>query len=124
MTLALGDFEGVWRIDRQIDDRLLGRVGHFAGTATFTPDGDGLDYRETGTLTFPGLAPLSAEQRYLWRQDEQGVAVCFSDGRSFHRIPLNNRTHRAGHDCAPDRYRVRYDFAHWPDWTATWQVSG
>jgi hypothetical protein len=30
----------------------------------------------------------------------------------------------AAHECAPDQYRVGYDFRAWPRWMANWRVRG
>ena len=35
---------------------------------------------------------------------------CFDDGRFFHRFDAEDRAAGRRHDCAPDLYRVRYDF--------------
>lgn len=122
--MRLADFAGRWRIARRIDDRMAGRVGRLAGMAVFSPQGDGLRYVETGLLRFPGQPALEARQSYCWREDGQGVAVAFSDGRPFHRFALTGAASQAAHWCDPDRYEVRYDFAAWPDWSARWKVAG
>lgn len=124
MTPGLADFEGAWRLEREIDDRLAGRQGRLTGKARFETDGRGLVYREAGELAFPGQPPLSARQTYLWRADGEGIAVLFGDGRAFHRFDPGETGPSARHDCAPDLYRVTYDFAGWPDWTAVWRVTG
>ncbi|MCE8467683.1 DUF6314 family protein, partial [Rhodovulum sulfidophilum] len=45
------------------------------------------------------------------------------DGRFFHLIAPGARP-EARHDCAPDLYRVRYDFSAWPCWSSFWEVRG
>ncbi len=107
-----------------IDDRLTGQTGRFTGTATLTADGPGLTYDETGTLTLGPNPPLQATRRYLWRTDEPRIAVLFADGRPFHSFAPAAPTPAADHWCDPDSYRVAYDFTRWPDWTATWDVTG
>ena len=122
---ALMDFAGDWRMSRLIEDRLAGETGRFAGRAVFTPDGDGLACHETGVLSLPGRAPMQAERRYLYVPHlSGGITVCFADGRPFHRIAPDSATPSDRHDCAPDLYRVRYDFTAWPAWTADWHVTG
>ncbi|MEO0743754.1 MAG: DUF6314 family protein [Pseudomonadota bacterium] len=111
------DFEGLWRIAREVRHG-DGSVGQFAGTAQFTPAGDGLAYVEEGTLTLAGTA-LQATQRYHWGAD---LSVHFDDGRFFHHVPpLGGET---SHWCAPDQYDGHYDFADWPAFTVTWTVTG
>ena len=116
--MILSDFEGQWRLDRQIehDD---GTIARFSGTAQLTPDPDGLVYDETGTLEIPGQATMQATRRYFWKE---GLTMWFEDGRFFHTIPLDGA--EAHHNCPPDDYRVRYDFSEWPTWKTFWQVSG
>ena len=118
----LGDFIGLWRVDRQIEDRRAGGCGHFSGTATFTPSGAGLDYAETGILALGAAPPLRAERRYVWSASGGRIHVAFADGRPFH--DFDPADPAATHFCAPDHYVVRYDFSRWPDWSSEWQVSG
>ncbi|MEC3861670.1 DUF6314 family protein [Mesobacterium sp. TK19101] len=115
--MRLADFEGRWRLERVIEDR-LGGPARFSGEAAFVPDGIGLVYEERGWLDAPA-GRFQAERRYLWREDGQGIVVCFDDGRFFHRIGAE-----AAHWCEADDYRVRYDFSGWPVWRAVWRVTG
>ncbi|MDF0602036.1 DUF6314 family protein [Psychromarinibacter sp. C21-152] len=119
----LTDFLGLWVLERHVEDRLSHHAPRFEGTAEFTPDGAGLAYVESGLLHVPGQASLQAERRYFWRRQGVGLAVVFEDGRPFHVIEAG-LTPVAHHDCAPDVYRVRYDFTGWPAWQAVWQVKG
>lgn len=122
--IGLADFTGRWSVDRWIEDRRAGQGARFSGTATLAPDPNGLLYTETGTLHLPGQEPIHAIRRYLWRAAAQGaIAIHFEDGRPFHAFRPEGRP-RAAHDCGPDTYRVAYDFTRWPDWSATWEVSG
>ena len=122
--MRLADFEGCWQLSRQIDDRLLARIGSFEGEARFAPGMGGLIYDETGALRFPGEAPLQAKRRYIWRETDSGIDVTYADGREFHRFEMGRAMSKAHHDCTPDTYLVTYDFTNWPDWSAEWQVSG
>ncbi|MFN0115949.1 MAG: DUF6314 family protein [Paracoccaceae bacterium] len=122
MTPRLADFAGRWLVERAIDDARAGQTGHFGGQATFTPDGEALIYEEEGTLRLGDAAPVHATRRYLWRQDGPDIAVLFPDGRPFHSFAPG--APGADHWCDPDSYRVAYDFARWPDWTARWRVTG
>lgn len=118
---VLADFTGLWQVERQIEDRLGGAPGQFRGQARLTPDGAGLRYEETGTLEFPGIAPMQASRVYLWRVQGDEIAIFFEDGRRFHVI---GETGQDRHWCDPDTYAVRYGFGNWPEWTAEWVVSG
>ncbi|MCV3271179.1 DUF6314 family protein [Roseobacter sinensis] len=124
MTMAeaqrrrLADFEGAWELTREIRHD-AGAQAVFAGEAIWIPDEAGLLYRETGTLTVPGGAPMQAERRYLWRA---GLRVYFEDGRFFHQVPATGGT--AEHWCDPDAYTVCYDFSDWPAFSTVWRVEG
>lgn len=122
MTVTLWDFEGAWVLERRIlhDD---GPDAKFRGSARFIPDETGLIYEEKGLMKIDGHRPVSAQRRYLWREDEDGaIEVLFEDGRAFHRI--DGDAPEDSHWCDPDTYDVRYEFGHWPDWISTWKVSG
>jgi hypothetical protein len=123
--MRLEAFAGLWVIERDIEDVRAGRAGRFAGTARFAPVADGLAYHEEGTLALDGTRPMRAARRYLWRDGGAGtIEVLFEDGRLFHRFCADEPEPAAEHECPPDRYRVRYDFARWPRWRAEWRVSG
>ncbi|MEM9393213.1 MAG: DUF6314 family protein [Pseudomonadota bacterium] len=118
---GLDDFEGRWRIQRRIEDR-LGPDARFEGVGIFTRDAEGLRYNETGQLHAAGQS-FSATRRYSWRMEDTQIAVYFDDGRLFHSFELTGAS-RAGHDCAPDRYDVTYAFENWPAWRSVWEVRG
>ncbi|KMW57160.1 hypothetical protein AIOL_002121 [Candidatus Rhodobacter oscarellae] len=121
--MRLAEFEGRWRIDREIDDHLTGQKGRFEGAALFAPVADGLLYSENGVLSLGGQE-MRAERRYLWRESGQGAQLLFADGRPFHFVDLTIPQPEASHDCPPDWYEVAYDFTAWPNWHATWHVTG
>ena len=123
--MQLSDFAGDWTLEREIEDARAARTGTFAGAARFRPVGGNLAYEETGTLAFPGTPSMQASRRYLWRTGGAGgIDVLFDDGRFFHGFDPAAPAPSAGHDCAPDTYRVRYDFTAWPHWQAEWRVTG
>ena len=120
---VLADFCGRWCLVRRITDQLLGMEGRFEGEAWFEPTDDGAYfYREAGQLRFGTGVPFVATRRYLWRSEAGRFVVYYEDGRPFH--SFDPAEPAARHICTPDDYRVRYDFARWPDWQAEWTVSG
>ena len=121
--LTLHHFIGSWRVERTIEDR-RGPPGRFAGLARLSPEGEGLRYREEGTLTLGDGRPMAAHRDYLWREAGDGIDVLFADGRPFHRFRPEGRALGSDHPCGRDLYRVTYDFAAWPRWTADWTVTG
>lgn len=114
----LAAFEGAWRLRKQITPSEGPKV-QFDGKAQLTPVDTGLAYLETGTLRIGAGPPMEASRRYTWTRD---FDVLFEDGRFFHTIPFEGQT--AEHWCDPDMYRVQYDFARWPCFVVTWNVSG
>ncbi|MEM9756749.1 MAG: DUF6314 family protein [Pseudomonadota bacterium] len=120
--ITLADFAGPWRLDRRIEDHRAGLTGVLTGTAEWTPDAHGLVYDEVGILRYGSAPPLRATRRYLWRENAHRLVVLFEDGRHFHAFTAYEG--RAEHACPPDTYRVRYDFAAWPDWVSRWHVVG
>ena len=121
MERVLEDFAGLWRLEKRIETA-GGSAARFEGVAEWAPVSDGLGglaYVERGQLWVGQAAPLAAERRYLWRA---GLEVIFDDGRYFHTVPAAGG--RAQHSCPPDTYVVDYALESWPDFTATWQVTG
>ncbi|SDD60833.1 hypothetical protein SAMN05421538_10239 [Paracoccus isoporae] len=113
-------FLGHWHLTREISGG-----GRFDGVAVIAPDGaGGAVYDEEGVLSLPGQPPFQATRRYLWRQEGDGIAVCFADGRFFHRFDPAMPAPQARHLCPPDLYDVTYDFTDWPRWSALWRVEG
>ena len=115
---VLEDFAGVWELERDIL-HASGDTGHLSGRLDMRHQSWGLLYNETGTLTMGSAAPVTATRHYRWHT---GLEVHFEDGRFFHTVPAGGG--EARHWCAPDDYRVHYDFSDWPVWRTHWQVSG
>jgi len=115
---VLADFAGSWTLERTIRPT-TGPSARFSGVAEWVWQGETLAYAEVGTLQMEGTAPMQAERRYLWAP---GLQVFFDDGRFFHTVPAAGGD--ASHWCAPDMYRVHYDFSGWPAFHALWQVAG
>ncbi|MDR9484043.1 MULTISPECIES: DUF6314 family protein [Sediminimonas] len=123
--IALSDFIGEWRLTRRIVHD-SGQEARFCGQARFKAQADGaLLLCEVGTLHVPGQGEFAATRRYLWRPGNAGtIDVQFDDGRPFHRFDPNAGDSGDRHWCDPDSYAVRYDFSHWPEWSARWRVEG
>jgi hypothetical protein len=138
---GLADFTGIWRIERDIENA-IGPDAQFSGQAHFTalpapqlgqlnPQAPCLKLRETGEMTFADQpTSFAATRHYYWQEGPQNAAaqktihVYYDDGRFFHHFDPQDLRATAHHDCPPDVYDVTYDFAHWPNWQAIWQVSG
>ncbi len=120
---SLAQFEGVWRLERQIEDATRGPM-RLEGEAVLAHSGHRLVYTETGVLMIPGQPALAATQRYIWQSRAGWVSIRFSDGRPFHGFPLRTASAEAVHQCDPDRYQVSYAFAGWPNWSSEWRVRG
>ncbi|UWQ20187.1 DUF6314 family protein [Jannaschia sp. W003] len=123
MTAAerLAALLGAWsfaRIIRHAD----GTRARAWGTATWAPEGPVLRCTETGTLE-QGRARLRAERVTLWRADGPRLHVAFSDGRPFHDFEPTPWA-EALHPCAPDTYRLGYDFRGRGFWSCRWRVTG
>jgi hypothetical protein len=123
-TLRLGDFQGSWKLRREINDHLNGVRSELIGGATFTPENGGLKCVETGLLTVTGQKPMQANRTYLWRRRGSDIDVQFENGDPFHQFHPLLDTVTAAHFCAPDQYDVTYDFSGWPNWTGEWRVKG
>ncbi len=117
------DFLGDWSLARQIDDRAGGQSGQMIGRASFVRADDHVLYREAGQMRLGNGPAMSAERSYIWRF-ENGVTVQFADGRPFHQFIPSGQVDGTNHPCGDDFYRVKYDFTGWPDWSATWRVTG
>ena len=74
---------GRWELRRRVVDRVLGAHGTMVGELTVVPDGVGLRWDERGTLRWDG-AEFPATRTYLLRENADGWAVEFADGRPFH----------------------------------------
>lgn len=122
---GLAQFEGKWRLERQIDDRKSGVEGRLTGVASFTATEPGvLAYTETGELVYGDHPAMVAERRYTWREGKEQIDVFFEDGAPFHVIALGRLMPYDNHHCDPDLYHVSYDFTGWPIWRAVWRVIG
>ena len=122
--LALGDFSGVWTLERTITDKFGQMNGRFAGQAVLSPDAQGLTYHEAGKLTLANGSQMRAERQYVWRISEERIRVCFADGTAFHSFAPAGICKGTPHTCGADLYRCTYDFRDWPRWTTTWIVNG
>lgn len=115
---TLADFLGRWEIAREITPA-DGPPAFFAGHAEWRAMSGGAAYVETGVLRLQGAPSMTAERRYVWKED---LSVWFEDGRAFHSVPPGGG--QATHFCDPDTYLVAYDFAQWPAFTVRYDVGG
>ncbi|MFT6452010.1 MAG: hypothetical protein ACJA06_001498 [Halocynthiibacter sp.] len=132
----LSEFLGPWRLLREITDFSGGPMGRMSGTARFDLAGPAdliegavlagdVVLRESGTLRLGDGAAMAAQRSYIWRAMGDQIAVLFEDGRDFHHFERGAVRPEAHHDCPPDIYDVRYEFAGWPGaWRAIWRVRG
>lgn len=124
LPLQLFDFEGLWELDRRVQDDLSGQVIAASGQARLYPAEGGLIYDEEVKLRVPGQAKMTGTRRYYWRDSGDQIAIHFDDQRFFHSLKLGAKDASDHHDCAPDSYDAVYDFSNWPLWTVCWTVSG
>ncbi len=119
-----GYLAGLWEVRRRVLDLGAETEGHFAGTATFTRDPDGLDYVEEGVLHFGGWhGPAGRTLRY--RPDGPGRLVAeFADGRVFHDLDLRTGHWEMRHDCRDDVYRGEVTVLSRHYWRQVWWVAG
>ena len=123
-SVRISDFLGEWRIEREIVEA-GGATHRLTGTALFSPEPEGLLYREDGVLVTDTGTSFAACRVYHWREASGGrVQVLFEDGRDFHTFDLTEGRPEDQHWCDPDQYRVSYDFSAWPFWQSVWTVSG
>ena len=123
--LGLSDFEGAWRLRREIFDRSSGSRIEFVGEARFQASGiETLSYLEEGLLTMPGQQPIVATRQYVWKKSDQQITVCYADGSYFHSFTPAGYSEGTQHVCGNDVYGVVYDFCEWPKWVFTWEVVG
>ena len=115
---SLADFEGAWRFSREVR-HASGDIALVLGQAVFVPTPGGLLYEENGEMSINGGAPMLTSRIHLWSPN---LDVHFEDGRAFHAVPASGG--QAEHWCAPDMYKVAYEFAQWPIWHSVWDVSG
>jgi len=118
MILQVQDFEGQWTFTRRIRDDLAGQVSTAQGQARVSHG----RYVEQARLRLPSGEVFNSTRVYLWSDTAGGIAVDFDDGRPFH--VMSKTAPHARHWCDPDQYDVTYDFAHFPTWSAIWQVKG
>lgn len=125
MEQPLYDYlRGIWKVKRQIKDRLGKQDNWFSGQAEFAGSGVGLHYTESGNLTV-GETLLEASQSYKWHcRGENAATIYYGDGREFHQIECKGKTADAEHLCGEDLYRARYQFDSATVWRVTWRVSG
>ncbi len=124
VKLSAVDFEGNWRIQREITDMRILESGTLEGEAHFTAKENGLLYHERGMLRFAGGAPVLAERSYQWSFQDDEVFVAYADGTPFHCFARVGAPVATPHLCGEDMYRGLYSFVRFPQWQVTWTVKG
>lgn len=103
--------KGKWCVDRTIDPG-----GVFQGDAVFNVLSDTeYEYTETGEMTFDNGHKVEAYRSYIYRLEEEAIAVYFNDGQSrgqlFHRIEIDaSGEATTEHLCLQDLYKTKYKF--------------
>ena len=116
-TARLDWLEGRWTVHRALR-HADGSRARFAGTATWARAGAGLACVEDGTL-WVGPAAMPARRDTLWAVEDDALVVRFGDGRPFHAAGPG----WARHDCAPDLYRIAYEWGA-DRFAVRWRVTG
>lgn len=125
MRFVVEDLTGRWRVRRTVEDRRAGQTAHLDGVANFSPDGDGLTYREGGRLTLADGRVLEARRCYRWRFRQDGhIEVRFEDGRPFHTLDPTAPERPVTHPCGADLYRGHYAAEPGWAWSSVWEVTG
>jgi hypothetical protein len=110
---------GVWRFDREIDDRRNQLRGRATGEMIFTAEDDRIRWHETGTLSWCGARTTVTRTLFLIERGD-GWIVTFDDGRDFHDwrpgAPVR-------HPCGADDYAGLID-ANPESLIITWDVTG
>lgn len=121
MTKLVSFLTGSWDVVRDLrhgDER-----GGFAGTATFSREGDGLAWVETGELRLESY--VGPATRRLAIVPFAGTwEVRFDDGRPFHPLDLERGRCDAVHHCGPDLYEGEYVVLGDGALDVTWRVTG
>jgi uncharacterized protein DUF6314 len=120
---ALDLLPGRWSIRRRLVDRRSGREGEFTGTASFSPDRDGLRWDETGRMRF-GDHEGPAERSLRIAERDGGLTVEFADGRTFHPLDLSSGACAVEHRCGDDLYAGEYRLRGPDALDVRWRVTG
>lgn len=117
------DLVGAWSFDRHVRDHLAEKNWDLRGTATFSPQGPRLDYREEGT--FCGAPGGDFYQTYQWWVTHgTNARICFDDGRPFVALSLQGGTAAVTHGCGADAYGGFFDFSSPTTFRQVWTIQG
>ena len=117
---------GEWGFERTVADRIGDTFGTASGTARFVPEGDGLEWIESGTLLI-GDHRFDAKRRMSIRPEDGGWMVRFDDGRVFHPLDLTVGRCEVGHPCREDFYDGVLELVEsdeGPELRTEWRVEG
>ena len=111
VSAVLNRLSGRWTFERSIEGH-----GSMTGTATFSPEGELLAYREQGALRLGDGSELQGEREYAYYGRQDGFAVFFAEKppRLFHEVRLletdDGHLHgQAEHRCGQDHYFSTYE---------------
>jgi hypothetical protein len=127
---VFGSLAGRWAIERSIEPG----IGHFAGTATFSPlRTDVLHYREDGELVLATGYTGTAYREYVYVLSGESIEIRFAvagePGAVMHTLHLAQSDDQPAeaadvHLCRSDRYTGRYRFEGDDRFTVWMDVAG
>lgn len=116
--------EGMWKLERSLEDGLRDETGALIGEARFVTADGGLDYREEGMLSL-GAHSGAAHQAYRYDFPTPGrAAVSFTDGRFFHDLDLTAGIWTCRHRCGDDDYAGEFRALNADLLRVLWRVKG
>jgi hypothetical protein len=114
---------GRWTVHRRLVDLRSGCEGDFAGTASFEPEADRLQWAEAGRLRFGGHEGPAVRRLSIARGPD-GWMVEFDDGRPFHPLDLATGACTVEHRCGDDLYAGEYRLLGPDAFDVRWRVTG
>ena len=120
-----GYFQGIWTLQRTVDDHLLGISATMGGRAEFAPEGaQQLRYYESGQLQC-GLYSGPFERIYFHEfPADQTMRVTFEDGRFFFEALFQGNNASFEHHCGDDIYTGAIVLLNDAAYEMVWQVRG
>lgn len=117
-------FLGTWIVERSIEDARGQESGAFEGTATFSPEGDGLRFDEVGIVRFAAYRGRATRRLYYARGEEGSLHVSFADGHHFVALCFLDGATRDLHHCGQDLYEITTVVVSPDHFEEVWRVHG